>query len=97
MVGPPYSNWKPTERKRLQDMEPQEARTWLHTRQAELADFRDYVQRYLDKRKRRHQHTRTDERYNAFQGLATDLLALLDEMAAAVNDESKHTHKENEE
>jgi hypothetical protein len=70
-------------RKRLKEMAAQERREWAEQKYAELCDFRAYVQRYLDRRKGnqargRGRRTETDERYDQFQVLATDILGFLD-------------------
>jgi hypothetical protein len=62
----------------FEDMGPQDLRAWLDLRRTRLAEHTVFVQRYLDRRAMRQVHTYTDDQYEAFQGLAADLLQLLD-------------------
>jgi len=75
-----------TTRKCLADVEPEELRAWLIQRRKWLTDYKRFVQRYLDRRAHRlGKQTSTDRQYVAFQGLADDLLELIDSVVANVD------------
>ena len=63
-------------RKPLADMEPEELRTWLVERRTRLVTHKQFVRRYLSRRRvRRHgRQTYADRQYYRFQALADDLL-----------------------
>lgn len=68
--------------KDLNKMSAQERREWAEQRHAELTEFKAYTQRYLTNRayrqsRGRGKRTETDERYEAFQTLADNLLLAL--------------------
>ncbi len=67
-------------------MEPEELRAWLIQRRKWLTGHKRFVQRYLDRRAHRlGKQTSTDRQYVAFQGLADDLLELIDSVVANVD------------
>lgn len=80
-------------RKLLHAMRAQDRREWAESTHAELTSFCAYVQRYLDKRRGRGRRTETDERYDQFQVLAANILAVLAEIQAEAQEEEENCHE----
>ena len=85
-----------TTRKALADMEPQELRQWLLERQKRLITHKQFVQRYLNRRRvRRHSRQNyADRQYCQFQALADDLLELLDSVVFNVEQHTQDATSE---
>jgi hypothetical protein len=92
----------PPDRKLLKEMTSQEFIDWSASRSAELADFSEYVGNWMRRRAGSGRQNYHDRRYAAFQGLAADLVAALDELreerelAAAHQKEEERDSREQE-
>ena len=78
------------ERKHLHEMTVEEFVAWTTSRSAALAAFSDYVQKWMRRRAHQGKHNYHDEQYEAFQALADDLLAALDELREDAELEAAH-------
>jgi hypothetical protein len=67
-------------RKPLNQMTPDEIRTWIQATRRALEQKQARERAYLDRRAGRGTHTPTDDAYEQDQRLLADLLAMLDEM-----------------
>ena|SRR5258708_27509690 len=87
-----------TTRKALADMEPQELRQWLLERRKLLAHHKQFVRRYLNRRRVRHRGKQTyaDRQYCRFQVLSDDLLELLESVITNIDQQMQHAANEKE-
>lgn len=69
----------------LNQMTPDERRTWIQTTRVALQRKKQREQDYLDRRATSGTRTPTDEVYEQDQDLLADLLAMLDEMENSLN------------
>ncbi len=76
-------------RKLLREMTPAELQTWLLEQRSGLEEFCSYAQMWTKRRAKRGKHNHNDERYEQFYIQAADLIAGLDEMRAASQEEPK--------
>jgi hypothetical protein len=61
-------------------MTPEEFINWTTGSGAALANFSEYVEDWMQRRAHQGKHNYHDEQYEAFQVLAADLIAALDEL-----------------
>jgi hypothetical protein len=76
----PSANVAITSHKKLEDLTPQEAASYLSQLKARLVQKQQREKAYLDRRAARGTHTPTDEAYEADQVLENELLAILDDL-----------------